>query len=191
MAYRRWYDVDPKLSSVVHAMESLNKDTQLYFAGKVLELAEVLLGQQGGEAYLETLDERKKEGLNKSQAKNRWYDRHETLHKAFNYLYALPAIDRREIATKMETPIKIVEGYEKHCARQDKAPETSVIEEILRSSFVQGQERAKKLYSIYLMDLSAPRPLQAVKAGHDKKNQKGESTGLWSNLLKRFQEAMV
>lgn len=191
MAYRRWYDVDPKLSSVVHAMEFLNKDTQLYFAAKVLELAEALLKQQGGNAYLETLDDRKKDGLNKSQAKNRWYDRHETLHKAFNYLYALPAIDRREIANKLETPIKIVEGYEKHCVRQDKSPETSVIEEILRSSFVEGQERAKKLYSIYLMDLSAPRPLQSVKGGRGNKNQKEESTGLWSNLLKKFQEAIV
>lgn len=191
MAYRRWYDADPKLSSVVHAMEFLNKDTQLYFAGKVLELAEALLTQQGGEAYLDTLDERKKEGLNKSQAKNRWYDRHETLHKAFNYLYALPAIDRREIANKLETPIKIVEGYERHCTRQDKAPETSVIEEILRSSFVEGQERAKKLYSIYLMDLSAPRPLQSVKASPLKNDTPEVSTGLWSHLLKKFQEAMV
>lgn len=187
MAYRRWYDVDPKLSSVVHAMEVLNRDTQLYFAGKVLEFAESLLAEQGGEVYLESLDERKKDGLKKSEAKSRWYDRHETLHKAFNYLYALPAIDRREIANKLETPIKIVEGYERHCARQDKVPDTYVIEEILRSSFVEGQERAKKLYSIYLMDLSAPRPLQGVKSG----NAKEPPSGLWSNLLKKFQEAIA
>lgn len=185
MAYRRWYDADPKLSSVVHAMEFLNRDTQLYFAGKLLELGQSLLSQQGGEAYLNALDERKKDGLSKSQAKNRWYDRHETLHKAFNYLYALPAIDRREIANKLETPIKIVEGYEKHCARQDKVPESSVIEEIMRSSFREGQHRAQKLYSIYLMDFSESQSSQSSKSG------KNEPVGLWGNLLRKFQEALV
>ncbi len=189
MSYRRWYDVDPKLSNVVHAMEFLNPDTQIYFAEKLLELTRALMMAQGGETYLEALDDRKKEGLSKSQAKKRWYDRHETLHQAFNNLYALSAIDRREIAMKLAMPIRIVEGYEKHCARQDNVAEASVIEEILRSSFVEGNQRAQKLYSIYLMDFSGQPGQPPSSTNQAAKSQ--APTGLWSHLLKKFQEALV
>ncbi|MCE3234519.1 MAG: hypothetical protein K0Q50_699 [Vampirovibrio sp.] len=180
MTYRRWYDTDPKLSAVVHAMESLNRDTQIYFADKLYELSEGLLTQRGGDDYLAGLDARKKEGLTKARSKHRWYDQNESLHRAFNNLYALPGGDRRDIAIQLETPIQIVEGYEKHCARHGSNPEMRVIEEILRSSFMEGRERARKLYSLYLYDYSA--------ATHPSHPEVPE--GIWSQLLKRVQEAL-
>lgn len=180
MSYRRWYDNDPKLSSVVHAMEFLNKDSQAYFAEKLLELSQSLMARQGGVAYLETLDERKKNAMGKARDKKRWYDWDDRMHLAFNNLYALPAIDRREVALKLATPIQIVEGYEKHCNSQGRKIEACIVEEILRSSFVEGQERTRKLYSLYLSDFVQPATTQAKDSG-----------GLWGNLLKKLQETLA
>lgn len=180
MTYRRWYDTDPRLSAVVHAMEFMNRDTQSYFGEKLRELSESLLVQRGGDDYLAGLDAKKKEGLNKSGSKHRWYDRSESLHRAFNYLYALPGGDRRDIAVRLETPIQIVEGYERHCQRQGIKPEMRIIEEILRSSFMEGRERTRKLYSLYLYDYESAMPPMHPEAPE----------GLWSQLLKRVQEAL-
>jgi hypothetical protein len=186
MTYRRWYDADPKVSAVVHAMEELNRDSQLYLAQKLVELSESLLAELGGDAYLEALDPQKKEGLNKADAKNRWYDRDDRLHTAFKNFYALPNIQRRDVASRLATPIQIVEGYEKHCNRQGSKPELRIVEEILRSSFVEGQERARKLYSVYLHDFSISSPQRP-------QEEKGaeEPQGLWSHLLRRLQAAMA
>ena len=189
MSYRRWYDVDPRLSAVVHAMEDLNRDSQIYMAQKILELSESLLVDLGGEEYLKGLDEKKQAGLDKAGSnKNRWYDRDERLHRAFKNLYALPNTERRDIAIRLATPIQIVEGYEKHCARQGSAPEMRIIEEILRSSFVQGSERARKLYSVYLHDFSAT---ATPERSHDKASKDSNSGSLWSHLLRSLQEAMA
>jgi hypothetical protein len=182
MTQRRWYDIDPRLSAVVHAMEFMNRDSQFYFGDKLYELTETLVSRRGGEEYLATLDKRKQEGLTKARSnKHRWYDRNEHLHKAFNNLYALSGQDRREIASQLETPIQIVEGYEKHCLRQGLKPEMRIIEEILRSSFIEGKERARKLYSIYLYDY-----FSSGQARHPE----AQGDGLWSHLLKRFQDAL-
>ncbi len=177
MSQRRWYDIDPRLSKVVHAMEFMNRDSQFYFGDKLYEMSEALLAQRGGDEYLANLDAKKKEGLTKARSKHRWYDRNESLHKAFNNLYALSGQDRREIAVQLETPIQIVEGYERHCNHHGSKPEMRVIEEILRSSFIEGRERACKLYALYLYDYSQPKHPEAPE-------------GLWTNLLKSLQKAM-
>jgi hypothetical protein len=188
MTYRRWYDADPKVSAVVHAMEDLNRDSQVYLAQKLVDLSETLLAELGGDAYLETLDPQKKEGLNKADSKNRWYDRDERLHRAFKNLYALPNIQRRELATRLASPIQIVEGYEKHCNRQGSKPEMRIVEEILRSCFVEGQERARKLYSVYLYDFSVSVPQRQQR---QEESVEDEPQGIWSLLLRRLQEAMA
>ncbi len=188
---KRWYDTDQRLSVVVHTMEAMNVESQQRFANKLLELSEELLHELGGQEYIQTLDERKVEGLSKSQAKKRWYDAYETLHRAFNNLYTLDGDSRRYIATQLVIPIQIVEGYEKHCKRERKEPDARVVEEILRSCFTQGQERTKRLYSLYLNDFS--RELEAHKQQQKAKQQQfgNEGDGLWSQLLGNLQKALA
>jgi phage-related protein len=190
MTYRRWYDADPRVSAVVHAMEDLNRDSQLYLAQKMLELSETFLVDLGGDTYLAALDPKKQEGLNKADSKNRWYDRDDRLHKAFKNLYALPNSERRDIAMRLATPIQIVEGYERHCMRQGTKPEMRIVEEILRSSFVEGQERARKLYSVYLYDFVVA-AASTPNARSDESVEEEPKGGLWSHLLRSLQEAMA
>lgn len=188
MSFKRWYDFDQRLSTVIRAMEFLNQGSQFHFADKLLELSEELMVQRGGTDYLATLDPKKQAGLEKaSQSKARWYDQTDSLHRAFTNLYALPNEDRREIASRMVTPIQIVEGYERHCRKEGKEPDIRVIEEVMRSCFVEGQERARKLYSLYLTDPSeflAKRPNLAASAPEE------SSRGMWSNLLESIQTVL-
>jgi hypothetical protein len=184
VAYRRWYDSDARLSAVVHTMERLNESSQRQFARKLLELSEELLTEQGGEAYLASLDVRKREGLQKSRAKKRWYDQYETLHKAFNNLYALDSPSRRSIAEKLRLPIEIVKGYEQHCLENHKAPDAKVVEEVLRSCFKEGPERAKRLYALYLPEFNA-----ALRT-HESQNTQQASKGIWETLLEGIQSVL-
>ncbi|HEY9685546.1 MAG TPA: hypothetical protein V6C52_01075 [Coleofasciculaceae cyanobacterium] len=183
MAFQRWYDFDVRLSGVVRSMESMSERNQEYFAEKLLELSEYLLEERGGEEYLTALHPKKKEGLEKAQSKKRWYDKSESLHRAFNNLYALTTEDRQEVATRMTTPILIVEAYEKQCETMHLEPDVKIVEEILRTCLTEGQERAKRLYALYMNDFS-------VFQGKNMAGATPENTmlsGLWSSLLKNIQ----
>jgi hypothetical protein len=185
-AFKRWYDFDQRLSVVVRAMEFMSTNSQCHFADKLLELSEALLVQRGGETYIEMLEPKKKTGLEKADAsKGRWYDRQETLHKAFVNLYALPNEDRQEVAARMVTPIQIVEGYERYCRKERKEPDILVIEEVLRSCFVEGQDRARRLYALYLSDPSDFLPKRQAVWPPD------ESRGMWSSLLESIQTVLA
>ncbi len=186
---KRWYDVDQKLSKVVHAMEFMNEESQQRFAGKLLELSQEFLRDLGGTDYIETLDAQKREGISKSRAKKRWYDRYESLHTAFNNLYALDNDSRRFIATQLVTPIQIVEGYEKHCKREGKEPDIRVIEEVLRSAFTQGQERTRRLYSLYLNEFKDE--LDSHNRQQRKKLETQEEPGLWTLLLQSLHSVLI
>jgi hypothetical protein len=183
VAFQRWYDFDVRLSGVVRSMESMSERNQEYFAKKLLELSEFLLEERGGEAYLSSLHPKKKEGLEKAQSKKRWYDKSESLHRAFNNLYALTTEDRQEVATRMTTPILIVEAYEKQCETMHLEPDVKVVEEILRTCLTEGQERAKRLYALYMNDFS-------MFQGNGVVGGVPENTmlsGFWSSLLKNIQ----
>jgi hypothetical protein len=182
LAYKRWYDCDAKLSTMVRAMEVMNLPSQRYFAQTLLELSEMLLAERGGETYLRALEEGKKAGLEKSKAKNRWYDRYETLHRAFNNLYTLKSEDRREIAIRLSTPISIVAGYERQCRKTGQEPDVKVVEEILRTALSQGHERARRLYSLYLTDFE-----EELNNSSRRKSGKTESKGFWTQFLETLQ----
>lgn len=183
--YRRWYDTDPKLSTVVRAMEDLNEANQRQIAGKLLELSEDFLKELGGAAYLSSLSPEKQAGLKKSQAKKRWHDQYEAMHEAFNNFYALDNPSRRDIADRMSLPVDIIQGYEAHCAQLNKTPDIDVVAEALRCCFTEGQNRAKKLYMLYLPEFS--HEFQA----HQKKRLKAEpKKGLWTLLLESIQNAI-
>jgi hypothetical protein len=183
VAYQRWYDTDLRLSAVVRSLELLNEQSLEYFAEKLLEISESLLSEHGGADYLESLDPRKKAGLEKAQTnRKRWYDRQENLHKAFNNLYALTPKDRREVASRLTTPILIVEAYERYCRQEEVTPDIRVIEEILRTCLLEGHERAKRLYSLYMNDFSKMLP----------KSQAEETQeGFWTGLLKNIQSILA
>lgn len=181
MAFKRWYDNDSKLSNVVRAMERMEPSTQQHFAEKLRDLTEDLVFDHGGEAYLATLEPKVREGLNKAQSKNRWYDRYEDLHQAFNNLYALPPGDRREVASRLETPIEIIRGYERHCKETEQAPDSKVIVEVLRTSLVEGPARAKRLYALYLGNFPSTDAVE---------NPPEEQKGLWTRLLESIQSAL-
>lgn len=185
VAYRRWYDPDPKLNAVVQALEELSEANQRQISRKLLEVSQELLARAGGEEYLANLDAKKKDGLRKSKSKKRWYDRQEQLYKAFYNIYALDAHSRRDVAEQMGLPIHIVHGYERHCRDTQKTPELSVVEEILRTCFQEGQNRAKKLYALYLPEFNA------AFQSHQKSHLKQEpSKGIWTLLLESIREAI-
>ncbi len=148
-SFKRWYDIDEQLSIVVHTMEKLTFVSQLTFANTLLDLSERILMEKGRDEYLANLDEERQKGLEKSIDKRRWYDRYPTLHKAFNNLYALRDEDRHEIADILLVPCQIVQLYEQYCERRNRETDPKVIQEILRTSIVEGPNRAKRLYSIY------------------------------------------
>lgn len=183
MSYRRWYDADPRLSTVVRTMECMGETIQRQFAEKLLELSEEWVLIQGGEAYLSALNTKKQDGLQKSNAKKRWYDQYETLHRAFNNLYALDDLSRRSIAEKLSLPIEIVKGYEQHCRDLDKQPEMSVIDEVLRTCFKERPERARRLYSVYLPDFN-----EALRTHEQERH--AASKGVWETLLESIQSAL-
>jgi hypothetical protein len=185
VAYQRWYDSDPRLSAVVRTMECMGETIQRQFAAKLLELSEEWLQIQGGTEYLSQLDTKKQEGLQKSNAKKRWYDQYESLHKAFNNLYALDPLSRRNIAEKLSLPIEIVKGYEQHCIEMEKSPEIKVVEEILRTCFNEGSERAKRLYAVYLPEFN-----EALRAHENSRNAKRVSKGVWETLLENIQSVL-
>lgn len=187
MSYRRWYDADPRLSTVVHTMEGMGETIQRQFAAKLLELSEEWMHIQGGNEYLSALDTKKQDGLQKSNAKKRWYDQYESLHKAFNNLYALDDLSRRNIAEKLSLPIEIVKGYEQHCQDMDKSPEIKVVEEILRSCFREGAERSRRLYAVYLPEFN-----EALRRHEQKRQSKkeAEAKGVWETLLESIQSAL-
>lgn len=185
MTFKRWYDADVRLSAVVRTMECMNESSQRQFAEKLLELSQELLAQQGGE-YLSTLDNAKQEGLKKSQAKKRWYDQYESLHRAFNNLYALDGFSRRNVADKLSTPIEIVQGYELHCEQTDKTPDVKVVEEVLRSCFKEGPERARRLYALYLPEFN-----EALQKHQQGRNKKAPAKGLWVTLLENLQSVLT
>jgi len=182
--YRRWYDDDPKLKKVIETFEHLNGDVQLKFAAKFLEMSERLLSQLGGHEYLATLEMPKQEAMQKSSARKRWYDRHESLFKAFNNIYALNSYKRRELADMMTLPIQIVQGYERHCKEMGKPPDLKVIEEVLRSCFQEGAERTKKLYAVYLPEFDAE-----MKHHHSRMKQH-EPKGMWQVFIESLQKAI-
>jgi hypothetical protein len=185
VSYRRWYDTDPRLSAVVRTMECMGETIQRQFAEKLLELSEEWMLIQGGNAYLSALDTKKQDGLQKSHAKKRWYDQYETLHKAFNNLYALDEFSRRSIAEKLSLPIEIVKGYEQHCQEMDKKPEMSVIDEVLRTCFKERPERARRLYSVYLPEFN-----QALRALEQERHAHKAYKGVWETLLESIQSAL-
>lgn len=188
MSFKRWHDTDPKLSAFLQSMEHINGGSRKRFAEKLRELSEILLAERGGAEYLENLDYRKKEGLRKAEAKNRWYDQLDDLHDALQNLYALNSADRREVAGRLSLPIRIVEGYEKYCKAQSQLPDNRVIEEILRTSLVDGEERARRLYDHYLSALRAdiPQMNQARKAKAAK-----AKNGVWTSLLQSLQGVLT
>jgi hypothetical protein len=83
----------------------------------------------------------------------------------------------------MTTPILIVEAYEKQCETMHLEPDVKIVEEILRTCLTEGQERAKRLYALYMNDFS-------VFQGKNMAGATPENTmlsGLWSSLLKNIQ----
>ena len=138
MEQKRWYDEDKKLSIVVKAMECMDISTQLKFADKLLELSRELVLEKGGEQLLASLDEEKRRALEKARNRRRWYDQIEELHLAFNNMYAMTALGRREMATKFATPIMLVGAYEKHCRKEGCEPVMRIIQEILWTSLLEN-----------------------------------------------------
>lgn len=187
MAYQRWYDKDPRLSAVVKSMEFMNDATQRRFADKLLTLSEELMAERGGYEYIEKLDPNKKDALGKAQSnKKRWYDQYESLHRAFNNLYALPMEDRREIAARLSTPIDIVAAYERHCTRQRVRPDLNVVEEILRTSLQDGAERARKLYALYTDDFR-----HELETANKRPYGAAADRGMWTALLENLQDMLA
>ncbi len=185
MAYKRWYDFDQRMSTVVRAMEKLSRGTQIRFAEKLLELSEEMLLHQGGQNYLTGLDEQRLHGLQKATtSKARWYDRHETLRMAFLNLYALTNDDRRAIAARMLMPVRIIEGYERSCKSSGNAPDFLVIEDVLHTCFRQGAAHASKLYSLYLSDSANLKPKEIADY------PKPRNTGVWTALMESLQTAL-
>ena len=182
MVYKRWYDYDAKVRTMVKSMEFMNVKNQLYFAEKLLEMSEQLLLERGGDSYLSSLEVNVKQGLEKSKAKKRWYDSFEVLHRAFNNLYALTPEDRQELAIRLSTPIRIVEGYERQCRKQGQDPDIKVVEEILRTALSQGHERARRLYVLYLTDFPAENA--------QKNSNQNQQKGLWTRFLENLRTAL-
>lgn len=171
---------------MVRAMESMNIESQMRFADKMLELSEALLQACGGQDYIISLDPKRREGLDKSKARNRWYDRYESLHQAFNNLYALSSGDRRTLAMQLHTPIQIVEAYERYCKQADQSPDQRVVEEILRTSLREGPERARRLYAIYLSDFSE----EIARLGRSSTESTWTEDNFWSLVLRSLQQVL-
>lgn len=177
--YKRWYDEDKKLSIVVKAMEAMDITTQLKFADKLLELSRELLRDRGGDKeVLEALEADKKAALEKAQSRRRWYDQYESLHQAFNNLYVLNEQDRGSLANRLVVPVQIVEGYERSCREKGDQPNLEVVDEILRTSLLEGPERANKLYDLYALEASIS------------PQQKSKPKGVWSEVIASLQKAL-
>jgi len=180
MVYKRWYDRDPRLSRVVQAMEHLDTGSRRVFAVKFHNMSNIWLKERGGDNYLRMLDDNRKAGLLKSGNRKRWYDHNEHLHQAFNNLYALPPLDRRELMALLDTPIHIVEGYERYCHQHEQEPDVRMVDKIMRTCMVDGAESAKRMYTVYLTALRPNLPETLP-----------EPKGAWTVLLKTLQEALA
>lgn len=163
-------------------MERMSERNQQYFAKKLLELSQQLMKERGGEEYMSALHPKKQEGLEKSESRKRWYDNDETLHQAFNNLYALAPDDRREVAARLTTPIMIVEAYEKNCQDEGREPDIEVVDEILTACLTEGQERAKGMYALYMGGFTGGTPY-----GRRRTDSQEAAPGFWSHLLKDIQ----
>lgn len=189
MSQKRWYDFESQLSKIVRSMELMNDNSQIKFGERLLDLSEQLICERGGANYMESLSLDIKEGLEKANAKNRWYDKHEKLHLAFKNLYSLNNGDRRQIAVLMMTPIKIVKAYETYCKVNGQKPDLNIIDEIMRTCLTSGSQRAENLYQIYLVDSSYFQQMNDNKPLRNNNIKKSDT--LWSDLLMTVQRAMA
>lgn len=89
MSYKRWYDKDDNLRTIMESLKKLDNNARNAFALDIIQSA--LSRQTNKDNFLEILNE----GV--PHEKNRWYDDNEVLQSATMMLKYLPADEIQEL----------------------------------------------------------------------------------------------
>jgi len=148
-AIKRWYDIDPALSQLVHTVEHLDPVCQKLFA-RLLKISSERLIKKHGREFSRNLNWETYHSILKSRRSRRWYDQEQNLHKAFNTLLSLNEADRAFIGRELNVPAQIIAGYESYCKIQQNKIKPSFVQAIIDTWINKGPERVLELYSEFL-----------------------------------------
>src|SRR5690606_12362088 len=115
VAFKRWYDRQPRLASAVTLSVLLPEEVQRMIgeALVLIEDRERMLHTQ--DSTCKTLGSEKIMGIHKSKNKRREYDQNETLHKAMNCLYILSDDNQDLMADHILSMIDYIRQYFAAC----------------------------------------------------------------------------
>lgn len=148
--FQRWYDSDVQLSELVHSMESLSLESQVFFAFLVETFSDKIVKVRGKQFFSE-MDWDTLKGVYKSKRRGRrWYDSEPNLQRAFNKLYSLSADDKAAVARELHIPSRLVMRYESEChISAESPPNIDLLCQIVETSFKEGPEKAQERFKTF------------------------------------------
>jgi hypothetical protein len=109
VGFTRWYDSVAELAQAVRLMEKVPATQQRAISQVILDSVDLHAVRYKHDPGLKKLGTEKIMGLMKSKTKRRWYDQDPVVHQAFNLLYMMDEIARREMGLKIIFSIKVME----------------------------------------------------------------------------------
>lgn len=145
---------------VVQSIEFKHESVETFLQQKIILLSEKLMAKKKLGHYIIQIEADIQRAIEKASNARLWQDNQDQIIRAFNHLTMLGSIEKHQISSILITPIRIIKGYEDYCEHIEQAPNLNIIDEILRTSFIAGPERAEKLYHLYLKDTRRFDPIE-------------------------------
>ncbi|MCS6268015.1 MAG: hypothetical protein H2174_10695 [Vampirovibrio sp.] len=139
---QRWYQKDKNLLALVGRLQKMPISLMETYCNCVIEYIMELYQQDDKKLlFIESRSE-KHQALIKSLDKKRWYDKNLYSYRAFNAMYLMDGLRRKELVSRLINTQALLHAYNERCLQCELQPSMEVLGHLLLVCVKLGEQEA-------------------------------------------------
>lgn len=140
--WSRWYEKDKDLLVFVTSLRRMPTCLLEAYCKVIIQYANQLYTTDSSKQYMLQHGSDKHLSLLKSMGRKRWYDKNKFAYKAFNALYLMADLSRKELVVLLNSSSNLLHCYQSRCELYGLEPSSTVFENLLKTWIQNGDQDA-------------------------------------------------
>jgi hypothetical protein len=138
----RWYEKDKDLLSFIGKLQKMPLPLMDVYCQCLIDYALTFFEKDEQKCHFIQEGSEKHTHLVKSLDKKRWFDKHPVSYRAFNALYLMDSLHRKQLVASLNESKPLLEQYDAYCEKNQLMPNLLAIKQLLLVLVKQGEDAA-------------------------------------------------